>query len=290
LLALTVAHARGHRPRKAAPKKPFPSKIRLTKVESCDVPEAKKKVMVLKQWHLAPTTVTKGFKEKYPQEKNQTAIYKVLEEGVKRGELQLIVSEGCEGEINDQFTPAFNGWDYTSLKEQSARRNYERILTLVPLKIEAKYGGKIETFCGDSEKLIQEGNLRLSNLRGWMGFYARLSDKSEAPDKLKIISESAADLLKLPKDTPVDKLIAEIKVRIQQELDGYFKSLAERNDAFVKVLSEHEFERAAVVIGGLHAPDLKEKLQKAGLGCDIYEPPGYQRNDEKLVQDFQKIR
>lgn len=297
-LMLVTAFAKGHsgKAKKAnAPKKAFPSKVHLTKVESCKTPagddaakDSRKKVMVLKQWHLAPTTSTKGFKEKYPQEKNQTAIYKVLEEGVKRGELQLIVSEGCEGEINSEFKTPFNGWDYDSLKAQCFQKNYDKILTLVPLKIEAKYGDKIPTFCGDNEKLIQEGNLRLSNLRGWSGFFTRINEVKGDPEKIRSYAESAADLLKLPKDTPTDKIIAEIKTRIKVELEGFNKSLADRNDDFVKTLSNHDFSRAAIVVGGLHAEDLKEKLEKAGMACDIYEPPGYQREDESLIRAFEK--
>ncbi len=284
-----AALAKGHKAHVAA-SKPFPSKIHLTKVGACAVADAKKNVMVLKQWHLAPKSVTKGFKEKYPQEKNQTAIYKVIEEGVKRGELQLLVSEGCEGEIDEKFTPTFNGWDFASLKVQSQTKAYEKIITLVPLKIKAKYGDKIQTVCGDSEALIQEGNLRLSNLRGWMGFIDRLGENKGTSDQTKLYSESAAELLKAPKDTPIDKLVVQIKERIKQDLDGYYKSLNARNDSFVKTLVEKDFEKAAIVVGGMHAADLRDKLEKAGLGCEIFEPPGYQRDDEKLVQDFQKTQ
>jgi hypothetical protein len=252
------------------------------------VPDAAKKVLVIKQWHLSPTTTTKGFKEKYPQEKNQTAIYHVLEEGVKRGELQLIVAEGCEGEINSEFKTAFNGWDYDSLKAQSFQKGFDKIITLVPLKIEAKYGDKIATFCGDNNDAIREGLEKMSNLRGWMGFYVRLTEFKNNPEKLKLYTDSAADLLKVPKDTPTDKLMVQIKEHIKEELEAFQKSLATRNDAFVKTLQAQDFTQAAVVVGGLHANDLRDKLEKAGLGCEILEPPGYQPDDESLVRDFEK--
>ena len=284
-LLLSFAAAKTH---KAKPAQAFPAKVHMTKVGSCDVKDPTKKVYLLKQWHLAPKTITKGFKEKYPQEKNQTAIYKVLEEGVKRKELQLVVSEGCEGEINSEFKPAFNGWDYGALKSQSQQKGYDKIITLAPLKLEAKYGDKVTTICGDSDALIQEGNLRLRNLRGWMGFYVRLSESKNDPEKSKLYSESAADLLKIPRDTPHEKLIGQIKDRLKEELEAFRKSLDSRDDFFVKALQDHEFSKAALVIGGLHADDLKEKLTKAGIGCEVLEPPGYQREDEKLIQDFQK--
>lgn len=286
LLLPSLTLAKGHRVHKRGNAKTASSNVRLTKVETCAANESKKKVMVIKQWHLAPKSVTKGFKEKYPQEKNQTAIYKTLEEGVKRADLQLIVSEGCEGEIDENFAATFNGWDYASLKVQSQTKNYDKILTLVPLKVEAKYGAKITTLCGDSDALIQEGNKRLSNLRGWLGFYAKLSKGDE--ETVKLFSGSAADLLQQPKDTPTEKILEKIKEQIRVDLAAFFKSLSDRNDSFVKTLSAQDYEKAAIVVGGLHASDLKEKLEKAGLGCEVYEPPGYQREDENLIQEFQK--
>lgn len=288
LLSTTITFAKG-RKKAPAPPKAFPSaKSHMTKIGSCALKEdASKKVYIVKQWHLAPKTETKGFKEKYPQEKNQTAIYQLLEDGVKRKELDLIVAEGCEGEINSDFQTKFNGWDVASLKAQSFQKNYSKIITLAPMKVEAKYGDKITTFCGDSDQLIREGSLRLSNLRGWVGFYTRLKESVDA-EKTKLYSEGAADLLKVPKDTPVDKLLPMIKERINTELQAFQKSLHDRNDAFLKTLEERDFSKAAVVIGGLHAEDLKEKIEKAGMNCEVLEPPGYIKENENLVQDFQK--
>lgn len=290
LLFSLSAFAKGGHHKVAPAPKPFPSnKAHMTKVGSCSPKEGStKKVYILKQWHLSPKTVTKGFKEKYPQEKNQTAIYHLLEDGVKRKELQLIVAEGCEGEINASFVTSFNGWDYSSLKAQCLQKNYDRIITLQPLKVEAKYGDKINTLCGDNDELVREGLLRISNLRGWEGFYTRLSESSADAEKIKLYSEGAADLLKVPKDTPVDKLLPLIKDRIKSELQAFYKSLDDRNTSFVKVLQDHEFSKAAVVVGGLHAKDLKEKIDKAGMNCEVLEPPGYQRESESLIQDFEK--
>ncbi|NJL24935.1 MAG: hypothetical protein HC902_07015 [Calothrix sp. SM1_5_4] len=72
----------------------------MTKVASCSPADPSgKTVMLIKQWHLSPTTITKNFKEKYPQERNQTAIYANLADNIKKGKIQLIVAEGCQGEI-----------------------------------------------------------------------------------------------------------------------------------------------------------------------------------------------
>lgn len=260
----------------------------LNKVGSCKAGKDARQVLLIKQWHLSPRTQTKGFKEKYPQEKNQSAIYIGLADKIKSKKLALVVAEGCEGEINDQFVTRFNGWDYSALKAQSQTKNYPKIITHVPLKLEARYQDKILTVCGDSERLIQEGNLRISNLRGWAGFWSRLTEKSANPEKLKLYSEAAAELLKVPKDTPPSVMLPQIKDKIRSELELFQKSLSERNDGFVKALQAHPEGPAAIVIGGLHADDLKAKLEAAGFGCDVIEPSGYQREDEELVKEFQR--
>lgn len=283
-MGLTFANARAKR---AKSKPSAKSKISMTKVGSCEAPEGAKKVLLIKQWHLAPTTITKSFKEKYPQERNQTAIYKQLNEEVKGGRLDLIVAEGCSGEINEDFKVSFNGWDLESLRGQAQTRGYEKIVTHVPLKLEARHGDKLLTICGDDEALIQEGNMRMSNLRGWVGFRSRLSETGD-PEKVKLYAETAASLLKEPKETPVDQLQTKIKEKVKEELDLFAKSLTARNEHFVKALEGREFKQAAIVIGGLHANDLKNKLQVAGFACDVLEPPGYNREDENLIQDFEK--
>jgi hypothetical protein len=314
LSSLLADPAWGKSRRTRSKKKNFSSSVHLRKVGECKpavvkepepeastegekdekpkeaIPAPTKKVLILKQWHLPPTTITKGFKEKYPQEQNQTALYKFLDENVKNKELQLIVGEGCEGEINSEFKTAFNGWDYNSLHAQYGQKSYSKIISQVPLKIEAKHGDRISTFCGDNDAAIQQANLRLSNLRGWMGFLDRLDEYKDNPEKQRPYIDAAADLLKAPKDTHPDQLVVQIKERIKLDLEAFNKSLQERDESFVKTLTDQDFKQAAVVIGGLHADDLKEKIEAAGMNCVVYEPPGYQPLDEKLIQEFQKAR
>ncbi len=263
----------------------------MSRVGGCKTAENKEApaVMIVKQWHLSPRTMTKGFREKYPHEKNQSAIYIALADKIKAKKLDMIVAEGCEGEINDEFTIAFNGWDLATLKKQAQTKGFDRIITNVPLKLEARYGDKVLTLCGDNEKLIQEGNLRLSNLRGWAGFWTRLTEpKGEDPDRIKMYTEAAAELLKENKDMPVEELLPKLKARFSAEMDMFTKSLTDRNDSFIKTLKEHPFKNAAIVIGGLHAEDLKNKIEAAGFNCDLMEPTGYAREDEDLIKEFQK--
>ena len=259
----------------------------LTKVASCATVKPTRTVQIIKQWHLPPKTITKGFRERYPQERNQSAIYIALADKIKNKKLDLVVAEGCEGEINQDFTTAFNGWDLTSLQKMAQTKGFDRIIAHVPLKLEARFGDKILTICGDNNRLIQEGNLRISNLRGWAGYWMRLREGGNL-EKSKPYAETVADILKIPRDTPVDKIIPQVQEHMKEDLEAFKKSLADRNEQFVKVLQSHDFKQAAVVIGGLHAEDLKAKLQAAGFGCDVLQPSGYQREDENLLQDFEK--
>ncbi len=254
-------------------------------------PPLNKTVLVFKQWHLAPTTVTKGFKEKYGQEKNQTAIYKTLSEMVKKKQLEIVVAEGCEGEIDGTFETPFNGWTMSELEKQAQTKNFDKIITLVPMKVEARWGDKVVTLCGDDEKLIKESQMHLSNLRGWMGFYSRLgavagSGASGGDEKAKQYADAAADLLKVSKETPVEELKKLINQRSLEELSLFQQALDDRNAAFVRAVQSRPFTTAAIVIGGLHAGDLQAKLEKAGLACEIFEPPGYSKEDETVIQDF----
>jgi hypothetical protein len=242
---------------------------------------------VVKQWHLSPKDNTKGFKDKYPQEKNQTAIYKVLNEKVKSGDVTLVVAEGCEGEINGEFKPMFNGWDMKSLAAYRERKEFPKILTNVAMKLETRHGEKVLTMCGDDDALIKEGNLRLSNLRGWSGFLNRfetLDSEAVAP-----YAEVAAKTLKVKVGTPVPELQAKIKEEIRNDVRRLLDSFNERNAGFVKVLEAQDFKEAAVILGGLHAADLKFRLETAGLNCEILEPPGYARDSENLIRDFQSL-
>ncbi len=275
LLALALTTAQG--------------KALVSKIGSCKSEKGAPKVLLVKQWHLAPTTITKGFRERYPQERNQTAIFIYLADKAKHKKIDLVVGEGCEGEINDGFTTKFNGWDLASLKQNRPNtRKFERILTHVPMKLEARFNDRLLTVCGDNEKLIQEGNLRLSNLRGWAGYHSKLSDPALAEDKKKMFAEAAINLLKVDQSTPIEKLISLIQDKISEELDLFKKSLNERNDSFVKTLQSYPFKTAAVVIGGLHIQDLKSKVEAAGFGCDIIEPVGYDRDLERTIASFEQ--
>ena len=260
----------------------------LTKVASCPVIDATKSVRVIKQWPLPPAVFTKDFKERYPQERNQTAIYQALADDVKKKKLDLVVGEGCEGTLDANFTGLFNGWSFESLRKVSQTRTYDRIIAHVPMKLAARFGDKISARCGDNEALIQEGNVHVTNLRGWSGYLTHLR-ATYVDDRGKLYADGAADQLKIARSTPLPEVLKLIQDKVRSELADFRRAIGQRNDGFVKAVTEPEFKTAAIVINGLHADDLKTKLQAAGLNCEIFEPPGYQREDERLIQDFERL-
>lgn len=284
--AATHRRTTKHRPRRAAPA--ASSLSRFTKAAVCKVSASPKKVMIIKQWHLGPKIATRTFKEKYPQERNQTAIYQALASEIRAKRLQVVVGEGCgPGEIDSSFKKSWNGWDYNELHKVSQTKGYDKIITQVPLKLEARFEDGVKTLCGDDDKLVQEGNLRLSNLRGWLNFSSRLREKY-VDDKGKMYSDAAADLLKIPRSTPLPQILKKVDENMREDLMAFKQSLKDRNTSFVKTLTDADFSTAAVVIGGLHAEDLKSKVEAAGLNCEVLEPPGYQREDEQLLVDFER--
>jgi len=287
LLAFNLAEAQTKK-KKSKKRSRAVAQVNLTKVGSCSATTGKK-VLLIKQWDLLKTTSTKGFKEKYAQERNLTAIYKKLDQDVKAGKVQLIVAEGCEGEIKGDFDTTFNGWDLAALQDQVTRKGFDKIITSVPLKIKAKHGDKVRVHCGDDLKQIQESNRLLSNLRGWTGYWSKFEELKNRPDELKPFADSAAALLKVPATTPAKELGEMVKKTLKAEVAALNESMSKRDDAFIKILNEQEFETAAVVVGGLHTADLKSKLEQAQLPCDVLEPPGYTREEENLIQDFQNI-
>jgi hypothetical protein len=147
----------------------------LLAVASEKKPETKT-IALLGQYHLSGKTITTDIEasKKLPQFNNQKSIYLVIDEWVKQKKLNLLISEGCEGEINQDFKTVFNGWDYSSLKKLKESKSFKDVLSLVPLKIEAKYDEAIKTVCGDNQLLIKEHQLIFSDLKGYVGFFSRL--------------------------------------------------------------------------------------------------------------------
>ncbi len=252
---------------------------------SCVAPKTAKKVYVFKQWHLSPTIDTSSLTpQSLPQERNQTAIYSQISFWIEKGILNTVFSEGCEGEINEKFQTKFNGWDYNMLKPNAEIEGYRHILTLIPLKLEAKYGDKLLTLCADSNDLIRKSELEFSNIRGLQGFSTRLKEYASDPDKLQSYLDEVNKLLKLPDDTSSEIAQNAIRDEIRSSIGKIKELISSRDDVILKNILKTPSQNSVLVIGGAHAEDLKYKLEKNNIGCDIIEPVGYEYDPDAMFK------
>lgn len=249
--------------------------------ESCETEKpAPYEAIVIKQWHLAPSVQTKDIAKSktLPQAANQRAIYDMLKKWIDDGISKTLIVEGCEKEMTAQFKDKFNGWSYNDLLLRLGLTDYPDIQTHVGLKLKAEMKDQLKVLCGDNSKLINEHNLVFSDLRGLEGFRKRLTEFRDQPAKAKGYLEAVVKINKLPPKTTVAQALVFIKDKFEEELKKAEILFGQRNDSFVKAIKSHK-QTAFVVIGGLHVKDLKNKLEKENIGCQIVEPAGYKEFD-----------
>jgi hypothetical protein len=247
------------------------------------------RVWFFKQWHLAPSIKTTDIEKSksLPQYDNQSAIYGQLNAWISAGKLKTVVAEGCGGSLNYVH---FNGWDLTALKAASSSKSYDSILTSIPLKLEAKYGDKIHTLCGDDEALIKQNSLAFSDARGELGFLTRLVQNQNNPDRAKLYLDGVIDLYHLPAGTTIPQAIARLKLELQKSVDQVEQGIQKRNEHLADVISAAPHDsNIAVVFGGAHAPGVERLLEKKGMNCTIVEPSGYQDDETQLLQKLKEL-
>lgn len=260
-------------------------------VGKCSVKSPKGKVWIVKQWHLSPATDTKDVtaSKALPQAKNQKAIYEMIADWVGADPKTVILAEGCEGEINQSFKPNYNGWNMESLRKAASGAEYGQILTHVPMKVEAKFTDKVATWCGDNEALVKRHSLAFSDARGLIGYKTRMEQFKDQPEKVKPYLESFLKISKLPENTKLDSALKTISAKLNAQLSEIKKVFALRNESFVQAAQKHGGAQSILVIGGLHAQDLKSRFEQANYDCEIVEPVGYVAEDEKLFTDLEKL-
>jgi hypothetical protein len=221
-----------------------------------------KTVALLGQWHLLAKKKTTDIEEakKIGQYPNQKSIYLILKEWVKANKIQVVLAEGCEGEIDEKFTTKFNGWDYKKLKEKLGSKDYSEIMAHVPLKIEVEFKEKIRTICADDIKLIKEHQMAFSELSGNTGFYLRLKqnkgNKKKFDGYVKALEEVVGKKVKNP--------IEYTRKKALEYLEKEERLLAQRNLHLEKVINRTKENKLALVIGYRHVEQLKKMLEKQG--------------------------
>jgi hypothetical protein len=262
----------------------------LKKVDECKPVASSKKVFLVKQWHLSPGDDTKAHPEKkLPAAQNQKEIYLALEQWVKDKKIDTVLAEGCEGEINSSFKPAFNGWTIQDLSKQSSKPAYDDIATHAVLKLEAKLGKQVRSMCADDLDLVKKSQMALSDLRADVGFWTRLKENEKNPAKQKIYLEGVIESFHLKKDATSDDAIKAVKDDLKKTFTQFQSLSSQRDFKMLETLkSETSAQPIVVVFGGMHIAHQKEILENAKFNCEIYEPLHYQNDEVKLIEDFQK--
>lgn len=232
-------------------------------------PTFAKTVVLLGQHHLLSGTKTVDIKKssELPQYLNQKTIYLILDEWIEGKKLDLVIAEGCEGEIDQNFKLEFNGWNYNSLQKMSKLEQYEDILTMIPLKIEAKYKEQIKTICADNLALIKEHQMIFSELNGYIGFYTRLKENKSNPKKysqyLKALEKVEGRAIKEP--------LVYLKLKILKLIAKEEEFIQKRNQSFLKVINETTAKTIALIIGDRHIPSLKKNLEDKGIKVQLVD-------------------
>lgn len=240
-------------------------------------------VTIFKQWHLSPkqNTTDIALSTKLPQYANQENIYANVKKIILEGKSQLLIAEGCEGEIDKNFKENFNGWDYTRLSTLKSSPDFDKILTLIPLKIEVLFGDKILTLCGDNKKLVNEHQLALSDLRAYYGYISRLS-QFKGKDEKRYQEYSKA--LGVPEG---QDSITFAKTKGQAALATFKNLILKRNDSFIEIANKHKEQNPMIVIGGLHAEDLEKRLKEKGIEVSIIEDETYAKEEKGLFNQLE---
>lgn len=250
-------------------------------------------IWIFSQWHVAPGLEVKP-QVVLPQAENQTAIFRQLEDLIRALPPEspaVVFAEGCEGEIDERYTGKFNGW---GLKELSALSPdaLAQLPTHIPMRLESRFGKRLQTLCVDDLAQIRAGLLAFSDARGAIGYASRIRQWVNDPVRLKPYLSDVQALYKLPARTTPHQALN----RIQQELKSIIRrienSIAARNrkmaDAMARTLRAQQPGFAALVIGGAHTKDLVSRLDKAGLKSQVVRPKGYSDDAEKLVEELKQ--
>ena len=242
---------------------------------------------MIKQWHLTPQTKTLNIEKamQIPQFENQKNIYLKLVKLRQENKLDLVIAEGCEGELTDNFDETYNGWNLANLKANLKSSQFENILAPIPMKLKAKFP-KLDVLCGDNLNLVIKHLKSASDMRGFFGFYQKLTELKQVGDNERFdlyqrkLKEVHPDL------SPGQDPIKFSKAGVIDSLEEFEKLIEERNKIFEKIILENIEKEPVVIIGGLHVEDLKQRLQKKSIEVEVIVPSGYRDDELSLLQKF----
>ena len=240
-------------------------------------------VTIVKQWHLSPGANTENiFKSKeLPQYQNQKDIYQKLIEKISKGPV-TVITEGCAGDVKKAN---HYGWGEEKLKLKLDNSDYTDILAFLPLKLILKFPDKVVALCADDETLMKQNQLAFSDIRGFLGYYTRLKEfKGKDQKKFELFEKSL-----LEKEKNKLGQIDAIKYAQSRALDKIKEAkelIEKRNEKIIAAIEASLSSSPYVIVGGLHAKGLVERLKSKQIKFNVVTPNGYQEKDEKLFDEL----
>jgi hypothetical protein len=260
------------------------------KVYSCKVKGAKKHVWIVKVIGVDPRTDTHAHPESVLSTKvHYGQAYRMLEEWATKGGLKTFFSQGCFGEIKDDYKLAPNGWKIADLRARATDRTYSDIVALTGLKLKAKLGPAIAMYCADEGiALAQEyrSYIDVTSLAGILERYARAKDDPINLEKWRV---TLTQYMHVPATITPEELVDRLKAELKKDFGRLVERLAARDDLLDRVVADGVADQAVAIVEDLHAKPLAQFLEEKGIGCDVVEPEDYQGRPEAFVAGLRKI-
>lgn len=253
------------------------------------------RVWLFKQWHADARIDThdRAQAKLLPQAAHQAALYLKLDEWIAHGKLGAVVAEGCSGELSRESTVQFNGWTVAELEKQTGKPGYAgEIVGSVPQKLEAKYGARLKTICGDDDALVKAHLLAFSDVRGTLGFLSRLIENKGNPAKARTYLDGVVELYQMPKATTYDQAVKRTRTEAGQAYLRLKDALDRRNRRAVQAVREALKASpklpVAVVYGGVHASGILTLLRAEGIQAEAIEVEGYKNDEVALAEQLDR--
>lgn len=245
-------------------------------------------IVIIKQWHLSPNTkTTEPAAKELPQAANLREIEQQLGKWVESKTVKTLMAEGCEGKLDD--STSFNGWSLTQLRSKAkAPAEFARIVTHPVLKLEARYGDKVDSICGDLKQEINEELLAFSDARAAAGYATRIEQYAGKPLQ-KTYVEGAIEAYQLPKDSKPEAVIAHLKQELKKLVARIGDLNLKRSQSFASTAMIVVDEPIAMVVGGSHAAEIVQYLEGKSRDCVVYEPVHYAQDEEKLMAELKAL-
>jgi hypothetical protein len=247
-------------------------------------------VVIVKLWHLAPGVNTRIAPKNTPapaQEANLREIEKQLSKWIESKSIRTIIAEGCEGKFEDPVS--FNGWTLAELRARAKSGSIDSILTHPALKLEARYGDKVETLCGDLKQAIDEELLAFSDARAASGYAGRIEENAKNPARRKIYVDGAIETYKLPAGSKPEAVQEALKTELKKNVTRIRELNLKRSQSFAGTAIVVREDPIAIIAGGSHAAEIVQTLEGRNRDCVVYEPVHYAPDEEKLMKSLMEL-